>query len=127
LNFPKRYPSAQKDLVAQSLGFIFICSQIQTRELKKDVDVSFSSIKYLDYLGFDCLDISIHTKSLSFPAAIEFAVGWTQEFKSYSDILFIGRQGDKVHPMSPQDSTTVAMDRFTYLPSFLPESLSAGF
>jgi hypothetical protein len=48
-----------------------------------------SSIKYLDYLGFDCLDISIHTKSLCFPAAIEFAVGWTQEFKSYSDILLM--------------------------------------
>jgi hypothetical protein len=130
LEFPQKISICPEKSDGSVVWHYFDLLSAPNTRIEKDVGISFSSIKYLDYLGFDCLDISIHTKSLSFPAAIEFAVVWTQEFKSYSDILLM--LDDKEISSSyvasglynssngSNNNVDLSLERFTYLPSSPP-------
>jgi hypothetical protein len=95
-----------------------------------EFDLSLNSLKYLNFLDFDCVEVKFNASAIANSAAIEFAVVWKQKLQSYSDILLIL---DNDHANSSYvasglynsskgatNNIDLTLERFSYLPSSPP-------
>ncbi len=89
LHFPKSIMICPEELSGKITWHYLDMLSSPSANFQGDIDLGLVSINYLNWLNFDCLEINMNVSVLSTPASIQFALVWSQDLISYSDVMLI--------------------------------------
>jgi hypothetical protein len=129
MKFPEKLMICPESQGLVSWHYVELIDSFRTKINSENLAVI--EVHYADQLDMDCLLISIDAQIIRAPAALEFAVVWSQPIDAYSDLLLAFDEnftssaymasGFYNSSRGVSNNVDLALERYTYLPSSTPE------